>query len=338
MIALLLGLALAQDVHPVRTGDTPESIAEDLGDPTLAPRIRALNRLGATAALIPGTLLRLPLIGNAVAQDAFLLTLRGTATVTEAGGEPRPIRRFGAVRSGDLLCTGRDSFATLRVATQCTDDGHPTDDLTLGPDTCVELVGAASDGDRRSTAVRVRKGSLQVQENPDGHGHVTVRAGDGQTTGERGGYRVTVEDAAMRAEALYAAVAIQGAGQQVDLDAGQGSRVRAGQAPEPPVDLLRPGTPVRPEDGAALRRPAFLWTSADDAFGYRFEVATGPDFVDLVYQDDVVDPDYRPSMLLLPWPDDGLLYWRIASFDRFGFLGIPSAPRAMRLPSGAATP
>ena len=77
---------------------------------------------------------------------------------------------------------------------------------------------------------------------------------------------------------------------------------------------------------------------APDAFGYRFEVATGADFVDLVFQDDVPDTDYRPSLLLLPWPDDGVLYWRLASFDRFGFLGIPSEPRRMRLPTASATP
>jgi hypothetical protein len=89
-----------------------------------------------------------------------------------------------------------------------------------------------------------------------------------------------------------------------------------------------------PDDGAALRRPWFAWTPRDEAFGYRFEVAVGPDFADLVYQDDVPDPSYRPSILMLPWPDDGDLFWRIASFDRFGFLGVPSAPRRMSLPTG----
>jgi len=340
MWTALVGLvtAHAQDLHAVQSGDTVESIAEDLGEPSLAEAIRRDNGLARGEQPAVGTLLAVPLTDEAVAQEAFVLTLRGKATVAGVARPPQPVERFSPVRVGETLCTGPDSYATLRVATQCTTDGQRTDDLTLSPDTCVQVLGAVSDGARRTTAVRVRGGSLQVQSNTEGEGHVTVQAGDGQTTGARGGYRVTVEEQAMRTEALYAAVAVQGSGAQVDLGAGQGSRVREGEAPSPPIDLLAPGTPVKPGDGEALRRAAFTWTVAPDAFGYRFEVATGADFVDLVFQDDVPDTDYRPSLLLLPWPDGGVLYWRLASFDRFGFLGIPSEPRSMRLPTAAATP
>jgi hypothetical protein len=332
-LALATSIPAGTDLYAVRAGDTVQSIASALGDPSLADELRTRNGLADGQQPTVGTLIEVPLQPTSVPQDAFVLTLRGTATVGVASAPPQSVQRFDPVRTGSTLCTGADSYATLRVATQCTASGEHTDDLTLAPDTCVVVLGAVSDGDRRSTAVRVQRGSIQVQPNEGGQGHVTVQAGDGQTTGSEGGYRVTVEDDDMRTEALYAAVAIQGAGAQVDLDAGQGSRVVPGSAPSPPVDLLPPGTPLRPGDGEALRRAVFTWTVAPEAFGYRFEVATGPDFVDLVFADDVPDPSYQPSLLLLPWPDDGVLFWRLATFDRFGFLGIPSEPRAMKLPS-----
>ncbi len=338
MTLWLLTLALAAETWPIRSGDTVESVAATIaGGKDVAGVVtilREANGLAQGAQPPVGTLLRLPdPNGMHQAQSAFVLTRRGS--VTASGAMPmHPATLFETLPMGSVVCTGTDSFATLRVSTQCTLTGEHSDDLTLSPDTCVQLVSAHGSERGRSTVARVLEGSIQVQENRAGTGHVTVQAGTGQTTGAGGGYRVTLEDnAAMRAEALYAPVAVQGAGSEVDLSAGQGSRVREGEAPSDPIDLLAPGTPTRPDDGVALRRPWFAWTPVPAAFGYRFEVATGRDFVDLVYSDNLPDPDYQPSLLMLPWPEDGVLHWRIASFDRFGFLGIPSVPRSMELPT-----
>mgnify|MGYP000598249219 CR=1 FL=1 len=335
---LWLSLALATDTWPVRAGDTVESVAAEVADgrnvTDLIETIRQGNGLAPDQQPVVGTVLRLPdHAGLHVDQDAFVLTRRGD--VLAAGPMPaHQVGLFERLPIGSTLCTGPDSYATLRISTQCTAVGEHSDDLTLSEDTCVQLVSAHGSTRGRSTVARVLEGSVQVQENPTGAGHVTVQAGTGQTTGVLGGYRVTLEDTqAMRAEALYAPVAVQGSGAEVSLSAGQGSRVKKGGTPSAPIDLLGPGVPTRPDDGVALRLPWFAWTPVPEAFGYRFEVATGPDFVDLVYSDDVPDPSYRPSLLLLPWPDDGVLHWRIASFDRFGFLGIPSMPRSMGLPT-----
>jgi hypothetical protein len=339
MIALwLIAAALGAETWPVRPGDTVESIAAAVAGTVdakpVALAIRTQNALAANAQPPVGTLLVLPdAQGLHVDQKAFVLTKRGTVTVS--GLTPRRnVALYERLPMGSVVCTGAESFASIRVSTQCTVDGANSDDLTLSPETCVELVSAHGSDRGRSTVARVLSGSIQVQKNDKGTGHVTVQAGTGQTTGAEGGYRVTLEEQAMRAEALYAEVAVQGAGAQVDLSAGQGSRVKDGEAPSPAVDLVPPGQPKSPDANTALRRPWFTWAPMAEAFGYRFEVAATPDFVDLVFSDDVPDPEYRPSLLLLPWPNDGVLHWRISSFDRFGFLGIPSEPRAMRLPTG----
>jgi hypothetical protein len=149
-----------------------------------------------------------------------------------------------------------------------------------------------------------------------------------------GGYRVTVEDQAARAEALTATVALQGAGAEVAVAAGQGARVRTGEAPSDPVDLLLPGPLLRPEEVQVLQRVEFGWTSVDGALGYRFEVGDGTSFNAVVLAEDLGTPEYAPVIEMLPWPTDGSLYWRVSSFDRFGFQRIPSDARSMRLPTG----
>ena len=271
MLWLLSLMAFAGPIHPVRAGETIESIALEVGDLELAPAIRELNGLQAGQQPVIGTLLELPEQAG-VGQQAFLLSRDGTVRVTDGAGGSLPSEQYDPVPLGGQVCTGERSFATVRMATQCTSDGTQTDDIQLQPDTCIVVENLWSDADSRSTVVRVRTGSISIAENRDAAGSVTIVTPSGVTTGEDGGYRVTVEDEAARTEALTAPVAVQGAGVEVAVAAGQGARVRTGEAPSDPIDLLAPGQLIRPEDGQALQRADFGWTPVDGALGYRFEV------------------------------------------------------------------
>ncbi|MEZ4323333.1 MAG: hypothetical protein R3F61_38065, partial [Myxococcota bacterium] len=156
----------------------------------------------------------------------------------------------------------------------------------------------------------------------------------GVTTGTSGGYRVTIEPSAARTEALYADVAVSGAGSEVALAPGQGSRVSVGQAPSPPVDLLVTGALRKPPDATPLLRPSFGWDAVDTALGYRLEIALDPGFVQVVFAEDVPGNRFDASVLMLPYDRVDALHWHVASFDRFGFLGVPSDPRTVKLPVG----
>lgn len=335
MIVLLIGVALATTTAlPVHPGDTVESIATDIGDPTLADAIRELNRLAPGEQPLVGTLVTVPdprVLGE---QQAFLISRQGPVTRTAPGGTPAPLDVFEPVENGWSICTGEKARATLRLASTCTNDGNASDDLALQAETCVEVDVATSSREARHTVVRVTRGSVAVLSQDDGRGHVTVLTPSGMTSGPSGGFRVTLEDEASRTETLEGTATVAGAGAEVALKPGQGSRVRTGEAPSEPRDLLRVDTLLTPEQDAILRRPGFRWGPVEEAFGYRLEVGSLPSFVEVLYQEDVPETEHVPLTLMLPYDQLDAVHWRVAAFDRFGFLGVPSDPRRLALPPG----
>lgn len=337
MIALLVLSALAADLRPVRLGDTVESLAD--GDSARAARIRELNGLAPGAQPAIGTIVEIPPPdGDHGEQQAFLVALTGDATFTPGGRAAEPAVAWQPIEAGTLVCTGGGAFATLRLASTCNEDGSASDDILLQSETCVAVDAAFSATERRSTLVRLTRGSVNVQAAPTAEGHVTIVTPSGITTGTRGGYRVTVEDAAARTEALLAPAAVQGAGKEVALQPGQGSRVKTGEAPSDPVDLLVTKTLGKPGPGEPLRRPEFSWTPVPGALGYRLEIAKDLWFRDLIFQEDVPDPTWVAPVLMLPYGGRTTLHWRVASFDRLGFLGRPTPSRALRVPEVPADP
>lgn len=329
----LVVAAWSAEHRVVRDGDTVESIASDVGDPSLAPRIREINGLGDGAQPEVGRVLLLPeLPGEHQDQDAALLAFRGAVDL-KIRGRAVPPQVGLALPLGTTVCTGADGFATVRLALSHRGGIH--DDLSLFPGTCLTVDGTSSRPGARSSLVRVDSGSVAVRAVGDAAepGSVTVVTPSGATSGERGGFRVTVEAQAMRAEALYARATVFGARRMLDLEAGQGSRTPTGGAPGAAVALLAPGTPTAPDDGAVLRRPDFTWVPVDRALGYRLELAVAPDFSDVVRLEDVQGTEWLPDRLLLPYRVPGV-WWRVASIDRTGFVGVPSAPRSLAIPEG----
>jgi hypothetical protein len=322
--------ATAGEIRPVRVGDTVEAFARSLGDPGLAGPIRQLNGLGPGEQAKVGQLLTLPPPDVPHAdQLTFLLSATGGVTVDGA-----PATTYTPIPLGSTICTGNAGFATMRLATQCTDTGTESDDLSLTNSTCLQVESAFATVWGRSALVHLDSGSVVISENSVASGNITVVTDSGWTTGSEGGFRVNVEEAAMRTEALYARVAVQGMGVEVALDAAQGSRVNEGKVPEPPVDLLVAKELYNPADGMPMYRPEFTWEGDPRAFGYRIEIASDAAFEDLVYLTDVPDPVHRPELLMLPGDDRGL-WWRIAPFDPFRFVGVPSSPRVLAIPQSS---
>lgn len=339
MIAPLLALALAapaqaEAVTLVFAGETLEAVAERVGLAGQADALRAANDLPPGAQPTTGDVLRLPGAGDHHQHDAAVLSLRGAGTRAAPGGAPEPLAIQDPLPLGTTVCTGADSFATLRLAVSQRSRAH--DDISLLPETCITIEGAASDPRGRSSLVRLAQGSVTVQPgDPDAEGGlVAVQTDDGVTAGQRGGFRVHKEAEASRTEAITSPLSVFGAGVEQPLEAGQGSRVRAGEAPGAPVQLALPGLSIRPLDGAPLRRPDFSWEPVERARAYQLEVAVSPDFHEIVYLTRTQAPAWEPQTLLLPARVPGH-WWRVTPVDALGFLGMPGEGRALGLPTGA---
>ena len=265
-----------------------------------------------------------------VAPEGMVLSVSGDGRIERPGEEPMPLVAGEALPQGTLVCTESGSFATVRLAQHVEFGAH--DDITLMAETCLVVASLASVLGDVQTEVDIERGSVSIRVPEHAHPPVIVRTVDGSAIGE-GGFRVHVESDASRTEALYAPVQVAGEGGSLRLAAGEGTRVRKGGAPDGPVKLLPPGTPVLPEDNDVLRRPDFSWRRVERALGYRVEVSLSPGFEELVVVEDVALPSWNPDVLFVPYRMPGM-WWRVSSFDRTGFQGIPSEPRHLMHPAG----
>ncbi len=328
MILLVAGFALALDHHVVRNNDTLARVAKRHGVDVVA--LRALNGLDATEEPAPGTVLFLPGT-EAETPAASVIAVSGGVTASPPGQPTAPLALGADLPAGTLVCTDADGFATLRLATARRTRAH--DEISLIGGTCLTLDAAWATPDDHASVVSVRTGSVSVRAGGSGEGALTVRTDAGVATADTGDFRVTVEDGAARTEAIEGEVSVVGAGGEVAVQSGFGTRIRKGEAPVAPVELLRVGLAQRPNEDEPLRRPDFRWATVERALGYRIEIAASPDFSDIVFSEDVGAPPWRPDTLFLPFRGAGL-WWRVAAFDRTGFLGLPSAPRRLTLPPG----
>lgn len=331
MWLLLLARALAAEMVVVEEGQTVASIAAALGDPGLAPAIRAANGLGPADEPAPGTVLTLPAVPGLHEHAAVVLALSGTGAAAVPGGASRALAPGLELPVGSVLCTDPGSYATVRLAVGEAGRGH--DDITLLGSTCLTVEASASRAGVRRSVVSVARGSVTVRTAAASSGEVAVRTEAGVTSGSGGGFRVHVEPGAARTEAVFAPVAVFGAGKQLRLAAGEGSRVRRGEGPGPVVRLLRGEALTTPPDGAELRLAEFAWRPVDGGYGYRVEVAVSPDFGELVAVEDVAGPEWRPDALMLPFRVAGW-WWRVSPYDGLGFLGVPTEGRSLAFPVG----
>jgi hypothetical protein len=262
---------------------------------------------------------------------AALSTIEGTGTAKIGASPPVPLDVGMDLPVGTQVCIEAASHATIRLAYDPVTFRH--DDVQLSPGTCLVIAATSVVKGARSSTVRVDQGSVSFRVIEDAPGAVTVITPSGVTEGQRGGFRVTIEDEASRTEALYEQVVVIGAGQELVVDAGFGSRVRAGQSPDPAVALLPAGTPIAPVAGPPLRRPEFEWTPVDRALGYRVEFSATEDFSEMVLVEEADGTPWAPEVLFLPFRVQGL-WWRVTAFDRTGFAGLPSDGWYLAFPSG----
>ena len=328
LVFVLSSPSMAQEHHVVRPGEDLDSIARAHDTPPAD--IRDLNGLDASDSIPVGAILSLSGAKPDVA--AAVCGLTGTAVVFDPSRQQALAVKGQELIAGSEVCTATDSFATVCMARDR--DGFDHDTVTMYPNTCLTVESSFSGDTRRSSLLSMSKGQVSIGNGPGRKsGDLTVTTRDGVISGDKGGYRVAIEDSGTRTEAFEQSTRVIGAGVEVTLAVGQGNRVRVGEAPTSPISILVAGELTTPEESIPLKRPIFSWVAADRAVGYRIELAASPDFVDIVYMKQVGQNEWRPEMLMLPYRVPGL-WWRVSKVDRLGFVGTPSAGRSIVFPQG----
>jgi hypothetical protein len=342
-------LALA-GVRVLTEGETVESVASSLRASDRVEEIRKLNGLAAGQQPPPGTVLDLPPdLSGGDCQPSYVRTLTGTGKLWEPRtGQYLPLTERQALEAESKVCTDPGAYATLRLSVDMVTGAY--DEVLLLPNSCVWIRGAWGGGANHTSLVQLTEGSLSVAPSAAG-GDVLILTEAGVTVGEGGGFRVAVEEAATRTEAVSREVLTLAQGVQVALPSGYGGRTKVGEAPGPAM-LLPPPPEVllRPADGGVLQRLDFGWSQVDVGVAYNIEFALDPAFESVVFRSQTLVaqfPDPTPasiggeaplSHLSLPVRRGQSFWWRVTTVDRLDFEGPPSAARALRFPGPMLAP
>jgi hypothetical protein len=337
-------------VRVLTEGETVETVARSLNAGHRVDEIRALNGLAPGQEPPPGTVIDLPTdLPGGDCQPSYVRTLTGTGKLWEPrSGQYLPLTERQALEVESKVCTDADSFATLRLSVDMVTGSY--DEVLLLPNSCVWVRGAWGGGSNHTSLVQLTVVSLSVAPSLAG-GDVLILTEAGVTVGEGGGFRVAVEEAATRTEAVSREVLTLAQGVQVALPSGYGGRTKVGQAPGPAM-LLPPPPEIllRPDDGGVLQRLDFGWSQVSVGVGYNIEFALDARFESVVFRTGTLVaqfPDPTPQSitgeepvthLSLPVRRGQQFWWRVTTIDRLDFEGPPSAARALRFPGPMMAP
>ncbi len=159
----------------------------------------------------------------------------------------------------------------------------------------------------KTVEVALVSGQLRARATRLGGG-VRVRSGAVTCQAPRGRFRVRLKGARLRVESIDAYVAVTGphAARTVPPSTGLDLGPRPGFAhrlPPAPEGL-------RPVQACAIRPPRMRWSPTRGALGYRLQVATDTDFLDLRLDRTVSGTTFTPTVL-----PSGKYYWRVLARD-----------------------
>ncbi len=326
--------------HTIEPGDTIIGLsARLLADPRQWPTIQRLNRVRNPRRLQPGRQLLFPLdLMRSLPGSARVLWVRGQPRIEQPDGSGGIALLGATLGPGSRLLTGADESVQLELSTGSvvTIGAHARitiEDLRLLPDAGVGR-----------TTIGVDRGRVE--------GRVTPATRPGQryelrtpvvTTAVRGTQlRVGVDDSgtSVVTEVTEGRVAVVQGDDDVSVEAGFGTRARAGAPLTTPRALLPPIDAGRVE-ATTTRLPVRLqWPAVAEASAYRVRVTRPPDGA-VVDEQTVSRPD-------VSWPDlaDGSYTVAIRAIDADAVEGLdatwpltvdarPVPPIASEPPDGA---
>lgn len=325
----------------VHRGDDVNAMLARLVGTGAVSKVLEHNGLAAGSAPAPGQELTVPArwLVDVTRSSAELLYTRGAVTARSASGTGLPAGIGARLQTGDVLVTGSDGSASVRLIGVGESLEHDHMFVDAGSEVEIAQLLVVEEGGWRSAFVKLVKGAVEVVTSGSAESKKQVEVETPTAIGGVRGteFRVTVEEAtdgsplATRVETLDGNVMTAASGAEVTVGAGFGSRTRQGQPPDPPRALPRAPLPTQPADGGTLDGFEFRWDPVDGAAVYVLEIALDDEFLHIDQKVETTEPYLTPASASLPI-QDGPLHWRVSVIGAEGFRGPASAPRSFIVP------
>ena len=290
LISVLLVLqnvtAVADDwIYTVRPGDNLWDLSEThLTSMKYWKPLQRHNSITDPLQIPPGSRLKFPVAWlKHQPATAMVIQLRGEAHLTSAtDGSTRPLTNNTRLHSGDRIKTGPDGNLNIRFA-----DGSELLVLS-GSEVTMDSLSAYGTTGMVDTRVRLQGGRIDTRAKPSqGPGsryHIITPAAVAAVRGTQFRVSADTDKPVARSEVIKGKIGVSGAGTSQLVPAGFGTIAEAGQAPQPPRELL-PAPDLSPLPVLLDRLPLqFEWVSVENAAGYRFQIAGNSKF-DLLLAD-----------------------------------------------------
>lgn len=306
--------------YAAKSGDTMIGIARRyLIDGQKHEVQRALwehNKLKDKDRINPGHIVRIP--ENWVKNEAGRMELVQVEGEVQSKGQA--IKPGARIAAGDDLQTGKDGYATIKLADGSTLALQPGSNLQVDS---VRKSPLAPSSDALFTLKNGRvEAAVQKRSASGARFEVRTPIAVAAVRGTRFRVAADADKRTATSEVVEGTVAVNDTGNlgSVAVQEGFGTRVLEGQPPSPPRALLpapRLWTGVRLWN----RRPVRLnFTRLEGAVNYRVLVARKPDF-----QDVIVENMLATNVIVLPELENGPYYVRVRGIDDLGLEGRDSS-------------
>ncbi|MGH3629847.1 MAG: FecR domain-containing protein, partial [Sciscionella sp.] len=289
--------------------------------------LQRLNRIVNARRIPLNTTIRIPYAWLRMrVQTALAADLSGTVL-----RDGKPLAAGSTVAQGSRIETGPNGSVTLDLP-----DGSV---VTLQKSSALRLQTLQQVSGERSARdyqLKLEKGRVQTADKPQGQmGRFEIET-PAAICAVRGTQFRTAYDPATGAaadETLEGTVAVSGAQAAVSVPADFGTRVKAKEAPIPPVRLLpAPDLAAIPATNLT-RRLVLEWPPVAGAVRYRVQLAPDPQFRTILG-----DTESTSARVSLPAPPDGAFWLRVRALDTLGLEGLDAVKTVTEHLLSAPTP
>ena len=284
-------------------------------------QVQVLNNISNPDLILPTTKIRVPASWlKEQPSSALVIAVKGDVWLrrskTEENNEPlaRPLNLGDQLQLGDMITTGENSSVAVRFA----DDS--TVSLSQNAELIFDHMSAHEETGMVDSRLRLMKGTAETEVTRQlaGPARFEIHTPSAISAVRGTSFRTTYqqqEDAA-RVEVLHGGVAVQAKSVTELVEQGFGTKVKKGEAPIKPRELLPAPELARLPEVLTQINHNFRWQGHADSTAYRFQIAEHKSFNALIWE-----KVQSGSELFFPELSDGGYFVRLRSIDDIGIEG-----------------